>query len=139
MKFEKPDKSNVFKNIIRNIADSNRGLMIMAKESTTVQRLIPLEIAVAVVVGLLTKFIALEYVILAIVMVVLFTTETINSAIEEVNDLVTDQVNEKVKRSKDLASASVWVWHLMYMGTFLFFLICHLANFAWWVEIIPVG
>ena len=137
MKFEKPDKSNVFKNIIRNIADSNRGLLIMAKESSTVQCLIPLEIIAALIAGLLTKFNAIEYVILAVILIVLFTTETINSAIEEVNDLVTDQINEKVKRSKDLASASVWIWHLMYIGAFLFFLICHLVHFAWWTAIIP--
>lgn len=137
MKFEKPDKSNVFTHIFRNIADSNNGLLIMTKESSTVQRLIPLEIIVVVIVGILTHFIALEYIILAVTLVMLFTIETMNSAVEEVNDLVTDEVNEKVKRSKDMASASVWVWHLMYIGAFLFFLVCHLVHFAWWAQIIP--
>ena len=138
LKFVKPDKSNLFVNIFRNIRDSNRGLLIMAKESSTVQRLIPLEIIVGVIAGIITGFTALEYVILAVIMVILFTTETINSAIEEVNDLVTDEISEKVKRSKDLASASVWIWHLMYMGAFVFFLVCHLVNFAWWTQLIPV-
>jgi diacylglycerol kinase (ATP) len=109
----------------------------MAKESSTVQRLIPLEIIVGVIAGIITGFTALEYVILVVIMVILFTTETINSAIEEVNDLVTDEISEKVKRSKDLASASVWIWHLMYMGAFVFFLVCHLVNFTWWTQLIP--
>ena len=84
LKFQKPDKKNVLVQIWRNICDSNHGLLIMLRESSTVQRLIPLEIAVGVVAGLLVGFIPLEFIILAVVAVVVFTTETANSAIEEV-------------------------------------------------------
>ena len=137
MKFQKPDKKNVFVNIWRNICDSNHGLAIMFRESSTVQRLIPIELIAGIALGLIFGFIPLEYIILAVVLVVLFTVETANSAVEEVNDLVTDEYNERVKRSKDMASASVWVWHLVYIFCALFFLICHLAQFAWWTHIIP--
>jgi len=137
LKFQKPDKKNVLVQIWRNICDSNHGLLIMLRESSTVQRLIPLEIAVGIVAGLLVGFIPLEFIILAVVAVVVFTTETANSAIEEVNDLVTEEYSERVKRSKDMASASVWIWHLMYIICFVFFLVCHLVHFTWWTHIIP--
>ncbi len=137
MKFQKPDKKNVFVNIWRNISDSNHGLAIMFRESSTVQRLIPLELAVGVALGVIFGFIPLEYIIMGVVLVVLFTVETANSAVEEVNDLVTDEYDERVKRSKDMASASVWIWHLMYIICVFFFLFCHLAHFAWWAHIIP--
>lgn len=137
LKFQKPDKKNVLVQIWRNICDSNRGLLIMFRESSTVQRLIPLEIAIGIVAGLLVGFIPLEFIILAVVGVIVFTTETTNSAIEEVNDLVTEEYNERVKRSKDIASASVWIWHLMYIICFVFFLVCHLVHFTWWAHIVP--
>lgn len=137
LKFEKPNKKNIFRQIWQNISDSNHGLALMFRESSTVQRLIPVEIAVGVLLGIIFGFIALEYVIMAVVLVVVFTTETANSAVEEVNDLVTEEYNERVKRSKDMASASVWTWHLMYIICVFFFLGCHLAQFAWWRFLIP--
>ncbi len=70
-------------------------------------KLIPLEFGVGLVGGILAKFIALEYIILLVTLVMIFTTEVINSAIEEVNGLVTEEKNERVRRSKDLASGSV--------------------------------
>ena len=139
MKFEKPDKRNVFKNIFRNIQDSHHGLVLMAKESSTVQRLIPIEIIAAIAIGIATGFVALEYIILAAAMLLLFTTETINSAIEETCDLVTEDYNERVKRAKDMASGSVWLWHLVYVICLLGFAICHLLNFVWWAHIIPAA
>ena len=137
MKFQKPDKKNVFVNIWRNISDSNHGLAIMFRESSTVQRLIPIELIAGVVLGIIFGYIALEYIIMGVVLVVLFTVETANSAVEEVNDLVTDEYDERVKRSKDMASASVWIWHLMYIVCVFFFWICHLVDFPWWAHIIP--
>ena len=135
--FAKPDKKNVFRNIIRNVSDSNNGLQIMFKESGTVQRLIPIEFIAGAILGVIFGFNALEFIILAVVLIVLFTVETINTAIEEVNDLVTLEENERVKRSKDIASASVWVWHLVFILCAIDFTVMHLMNFAWWTAIIP--
>ena len=137
MKFEKPDKKNVFYQIYRNIKDSNNGLKIMFKESSTVRQLAPVEIGVGLAVGLIFHFVALEYIIMVLFLVWLFITETMNTAVEEVNDLVTEEYNEKVKRSKDLASAAVWICHLVYIICVVGFIVCHLANFAWWNVIIP--
>jgi undecaprenol kinase len=133
----KPDKKNVFRNILQNVNDSNNGLKIMFKESGTVQRLIPIEIMGGVLLGIGFGFNALEYIILAVVLVVLFTVETINTAIEEVYDLVTLEENPRVKRSKDIASGSAWVWHLVYVICAVSFIVMHLMNFAWWKAIIP--
>jgi diacylglycerol kinase len=109
----------------------------MFKESGTVQRLIPIEIVGGVALGIGFGFNALEFMILAVVLLVLFTVETINTAIEEVNDLVTLEENPRVKRSKDIASGSVWVWHLAYIVCAVGFVVMHLMNFAWWKAIIP--
>ena len=89
MKYEKPDKSNVLRNIFRNISDSNNGLKIMFKESSTVRRLIPIEILAGGALGAIFGFIPLEYIIMLAALVHLFTAETANTSVEEVNDLVT--------------------------------------------------
>ena len=136
MIYQKPDKRNVFLNIWRNIVDSGRGLGVMFRESGTVRRLIPIEIIGGIIFGLTAHFTALEYIILAVTIVILFTVETLNTAIEEVNDLVTLEENFRVKRSKDMASGAVAVWHLMYVLEAFFFLITHLAHFAWWEHLL---
>lgn len=136
MKFEKPDKKGVFTQIFRNISDSGHGLSIMFKESGTVKRLIPIEFVGGLLIGLAGRFIPLEFVILAVILIILFTVETLNTAIEEVNDLVTLEVDERVRRSKDMASGAVAVWHLVYVVCVFLFLFCHLAKFPWWIAIL---
>ena len=136
MEYQKPDKKNVFKQIFQNISDSNHGLSIMFRESTTVKRLIPIELIGGILLGLLFGFVPLEYIILVFLLLILFTTETLNTAIEEVNDLVTLEENERVRRSKDIASGSVAVWHLVYVVCAFTFIFCHLAGFQWWMHIV---
>ncbi|MBO6014963.1 MAG: diacylglycerol kinase [Lachnospiraceae bacterium] len=136
MKYQKPDKKNVFTQIFQNISDSNHGLTIMFRESGTVKRLIPIELMGGLILGLLLGFIPLEYIILLFILLFLFTVETLNTAIEEVNDLVTLEENEHVRRSKDIASGSVAVWHLIYVLCVLLFAGCHIAGFAWWMHIV---
>lgn len=109
----------------------------MFKESSTVQRLIPIEILAGGALGAIFGFIPLEYIIMLAVLVHLFTAETANTSVEEVNDLVTLEENPRVKRSKDIASASVWIWHLAYIVCVIGFIVMHLLNFAWWKVIIP--
>lgn len=137
MPYKKPDKKNVFRQIFQNISDSNNGLKIMFKESSTIRRLAPIEIIVGAAVGIIFHFIALEYIIMVLFLSWMFIIETMNTAVEEVNDLVTLDENERVKRSKDLASASVWICHIFYIITVFGFMGMHLANFAWWNAIIP--
>lgn len=109
----------------------------MFKESSTIRRLAPIGIIVGAAVGIIFHFIALEYIIMVLFLSWMFIIETMNTAVEEVNDLVTLEENERVKRSKDLASASVWICHIFYIITVFGFMGMHLANFAWWNAIIP--
>ncbi|MBR6134494.1 diacylglycerol kinase [Candidatus Saccharibacteria bacterium] len=137
MPYKRPSKKNVFRQIYQNISDSNNGLKIMFKESSTIRRLAPLEIIVGAAIGIIFGFNALEYIIMALFLGWLFIIETMNTAVEKVNDLVTLEENELVKQSKDLASASVWICHIFYIITVVGFMVMHLANFAWWNAIIP--
>lgn len=137
MPYKRPSKKNVFRQIYQNISDSNNGLKIMFKESSMIRRLAPLEIIVGAAIGIIFGFNALEYIIMALFLGWLFIIETMNTAVEKVNDLVTLEENELVKQSKDLASASVWICHIFYIITVVGFMVMHLANFAWWNAIIP--
>ena len=137
MTFKKPDKHNLFINIWKSMNDSNRGLAHIFRESGTVHQLMPFEICISVVLGIITKLIVLEWVILAMIQYAILLTETINSAIEEVNDLVTLDDNLHVKRSKDMASGAVWLCHILCILCGFGFPIMHLCNFQWWTYLIP--
>lgn len=137
MEFKKPDKKNIFKHLLRNINDSNNGLKIMFKESSTVHRIYPIMLVAAIILGVITKFNALEIVILVFLFLLDFITETMNSAVEEVADRITLERDSKIKRAKDIASAAVYITHLMVAFAILFFAISHAQGFVWWTHLIP--
>ena len=137
MEFKKPDKKNIFKHLLRNINDSNNGLKIMFKESSTVHRIYPIMLVAAIILGIITKFNALEIVILVFLFLLDFITETMNSAVEEVADRITLERDSKIKRTKDIASAAVYITHLMVAFAILFFAISHAQGFTWWTHLIP--
>ena len=137
MEFKKPDKKNIFKHLLRNINDSNNGLKIMFKESSTVHRIYPIMLVAAIILGIITKFNALEIVILVFLFLLDFITETMNSAVEEVADRITLERDSKIKRAKDIASAAVYITHLMVAFAILFFAISHAQSFIWWTHLIP--
>lgn len=137
MQYQKPNKKNLFLNIWRSMSVSHRGLMLIFKESGTVHQLMPTEIVVGLILGIIVGFIPLEYIILAVIQVMILTTETLNSAVEEVCDLVTLENNKHVERAKDMGSGAVWIWHLMYIICTFGFFGMHLAHFAWWQHIFP--
>ena len=137
MEFKKPDKKNIFKHLLRNINDSNNGLKIMFKESSTVHRIYPIMLVAAIILGIITKFNALEIVILVFLFLLDFITETMNSAVEEVADRITLERDSKIKRAKDIASAAVYITHLMVAFAILFFAISHAQGFVWWTHLIP--
>lgn len=137
MNFEKPSKKNLFRHLKQNIDDSNNGFKIMFKESSTFHRIYPMMIVGGILLGVFFHFIALEYVILAIFFVIDVATETMNSAVEEVCDRVTLEKDPFIKRSKDIASAAVYLTHLTYIVSAIFFVICHAIGFTWWTHLIP--
>lgn len=137
MEFQKPDKKNIFKHLLRNIKDSNNGLKIMLKESSTVHRIYPIMIVATVVLGIITKFNILEIAIIISLFLIDFVTETMNSAVEELADRITLEKDLRIKRAKDIASAAVYITHLMVAAAILFFAISHALNFTWWTHLIP--
>lgn len=138
MEFQKPDKKNIFKHLLRNIQDSNNGIKIMLKESSTVHRIYPIMILASIILGIITKFNVLEIVILVFLFLLDFITETMNSAVEEAADRITLERDEKIKRTKDIASAAVYITHLLVAFAILFFAISHAVGFTWWTHLIPV-
>lgn len=137
MDFQKPSKKNIFMHLLRNIKDSNNGIAIMFKESSTIHRIYPIMIVAALALGIPLKFIALEWIILIILFLIDFITETMNSSVEEVADRITLEQDSKIKRAKDIASAAVYVSHLMYAVATILFAIFHATGFTWWTHIIP--
>lgn len=137
MEFQKPDKKNVFKHLLRNIDDSNNGLKIMLEESSTIHRIYPIMLVAAVLLGILTRFNVLEIVILVFLFLLDFITETMNSAVEELADRITLDKDIRIKRAKDIASAAVYITHLMVAVSILFFAISNYLGFTWWSHLIP--
>ena len=109
----------------------------MFRESSTFHRIYPLMIVGGIALGLVFHFIALEYIILLAILVFDVATETMNSAVEEVCDRVTLEKDERIKRSKDIASAAVYIVHMSYVFAILFFTFSHIFGFVWWTKIIP--
>ena len=137
MEFIKPDKKNLFKHLRRNIHDSNNGLSIMFEESSTIHRIYPIMLFFSLVFGIITKFNLLEILILVFLFLLDFITETMNSAVEELGDKISLGQDWHIKRAKDLASAAVYITHIMFAVALLFFTISHFAGFTWWTHLIP--
>lgn len=137
MVYEKPSKKNLFKHLKQNVDDSNNGFSIMFKESSTFHRIYPMMIVGGVILGFSFGFNALEVAILVFLFLIDVVTETMNSAVEEVCDRITLAHDEKIKRAKDIASAAVYLTHLMYIFAVLFFVVSHIIGFSWWQHLIP--
>jgi diacylglycerol kinase len=140
MEYQKPPKGNLKQHLKQNILDSHNGLRIMLRESSTVHRIYPMMIIGWIILGIAFKFIVLEHLILAALFILDFVTETVNSAIEEACDSVEENrknYNEYVKRSKDIASAAVYITHLCFIATIVFFAVSQAAGFEWWTKLIP--
>lgn len=53
------------------------------------------------------EFSALEWALLAVQIALIFAAESINTALEQIADAVTDQENERIRRGKDAAAGAV--------------------------------
>ncbi len=137
MSYQKKSKDNLFAHLRQNVKDSNNGLKIMVCESSTFRRIYPIMIASTLVLDMLFDFIMLEYVILVALFILDSITETMNTAVEEACDSITTDYDWHIKRSKDIASAAVYITHLCYITAAVFFAIAHAVNFEWWSALIP--
>ncbi len=135
--YQKPSKEGILQHLLQNIIDSRNGLRIMFRESSTFHRIYPMMLVGGIGLGLIFDFIPLEYIVLAAIFIFDVEAETTNTAIEEACNAVTHKRNEHIKRSKDIASAVVYIAHLCYIAVALFFTIAHGLNFEWWTRIIP--
>ena len=61
----------------------------------------------AVVAGFILKISFVEWIAIIICIVLVFALELINSAIENIADVVSPQKNEMIKKAKDLSAAAV--------------------------------
>ena len=91
----------------------------------------------AVLLGIITRYNVLEIMVLVFLFLLDFITETMNSAVEELADRITLEKDLKIKRAKDIASAAVYITHLMVAVAILFFAISHIIGFSWWAHLIP--
>lgn len=137
MSYQKPPKKKLFRHLMLNIKDSHNGLKIMFRESSTFRRIYPMMLSCGLLLGIFFDFIALEYIILAAIFIIDVITETMNTAVEEACDSVTRDFSEYIKRSKDIASAAVYIAHLSYIVSASFFTISHIISFDWWTKLIP--
>ena len=64
---------------------------------------------VVIILGIILKLSALEWIILTIVIALVISAELFNTTIETVVDMITKEKNEKAKLAKDVAAGAVLV------------------------------
>lgn len=97
-----------FRNRAKSIVCAINGLKILLKEEHNSR----IHTAIAIVVitaGFLLKISNTEWLIICILIALVLSLEIINSAIENLCDHVTPQLNDTIKKIKDLAAAAVLV------------------------------
>ncbi len=67
----------------------------------------------AIVAGVVLNISTTEWIFVIIAIAAVFSAEGVNSAIEQLSDVVTPEYNEGVKRSKDLAAGAVLIVAIM--------------------------
>jgi len=63
----------------------------------------------AITLGVVLNISLVEWLIIVVVIGLVFVTELLNSAIENLSDVITRDFNERIKRSKDYSAAAVLV------------------------------
>ena len=66
-------------------------------------------IITCIILGIILKLSALEWIILTIVIALVISAELFNTTIETVVDMITKEKNEKAKLAKDVAAGAVLV------------------------------
>jgi diacylglycerol kinase len=71
-------------------------------------------VLVTLIANIILHFSAIEFLIYAICVVCVFSSECINTAIEKLCDFLTEEQNEKIKVIKDIASGGVLCWGIIF-------------------------
>ncbi|MCL2444800.1 diacylglycerol kinase [Candidatus Saccharibacteria bacterium] len=112
--------------------DSFDGARYVFSSSQTLKTYLPIFAAFFVIVGIVVGFRPIEWVIFALLARHIISSESLNSSIEETNDAVTTNYDERIKRSKDIASWSVFIHNITGILVLIFFTICRIIDFPWW-------
>lgn len=104
----KQSKAFSIKERMRSFSHAMNGLKILLREEHNAR----IHLAVAIVVIVAGIFVGLsitEWIIITILIGFVFAMEIVNSAIENLCDLICPEQNEKIKKIKDLAASAVFV------------------------------
>ena len=103
-------KSNKFsiRRRARSFKYAFNGLRLLFTEEHN-SRIHALAAICAIIAGILLKVSILEWVALTFAIGLVFVVETINSSIENAADLIGLEMNDKIKRIKDLSAAAVLI------------------------------
>lgn len=93
---------------IRSFSYAFNGLKILFREEHNA-RIHAVVAIIVVIAGLFFKLSAMEWLVVLLLIGFVFVAETVNSAIEDLCDHVCREQNEKIKKVKDLAAASVFI------------------------------
>ncbi len=85
-----------------------RGIAVLIRSQTNA-RIHLLATCIVVAGGVLFKLTALEWCLIILAMMLVWATEAINTAIEGLADTVTQQVDARIEKAKDVAAAAVLI------------------------------
>ncbi len=141
--------SNFFGALWKMIKDSISGGRV-SFQGRTMRLYAPTMIAITLLVGIPQQFTVGEWVIIAILAIIITSAETMNTAIEFVCDEVAggplidedgvtheERRRTRIKKAKDLGSFAVFVFNVLAVAVIIFFIICHLFNWPWWSHLFP--
>ncbi len=105
-------KKKGLKRFIASFKYSIQGLKVAYRDEQSMWIHLVITI-LAVIAGFWLNISAYEWLIVVILIVLVLGAELINTAIEAVVDLVTEEYHELAKYAKDLASASVFIYSML--------------------------
>lgn len=109
-------------NFLKNTSYALKGLLDLVKTENSFK--IELIVAIVLIPFILVIDTNLSYKLLMFITLFgMLLTETINSAIERVVDLVTQEHHEMAGRAKDMGSAAVFISIFIFVTTWVFILI----------------
>lgn len=108
MKFKVQKKTLSPARLVRSFSYAFNGLKILVREEQNY--VVHLTTAcIVVILGFLYKISPIEWIVLVLAIQVVLTLETINTAIENLADFITNEKSDHIMRVKDLAAAGVLI------------------------------
>ena len=106
------------KNFFASLINALNGIVYIIKK----ERNIKIEIFFAILASIVLKLTSVEMAIIVLIIFLVFFSEFINTSLEIVLDLYTQEYNEKVKIVKDISAGSVLIISIasIIIGTLIF-------------------